>query len=362
MRSRRRSISSGRSSSRRRSPARRSRRARTRTTSGRRPASRARGSSPITDPGSELERVAGERGFRHVFQGEPTIGGRYSALSPFGIVPAALMGVDVGRLLANAVRMAEVCRKDDGNPGYELGREFGTGWQEGRDKICIEETDGGFGLWAEQLIAESTGKLGKGLVPGARRVARRPRPAGRAARDRGPVLARRRVLPLGVRGRRRGRLSRDQPVRPARRAGGEGQDERGARGRRRARRRARGIDREPARAGARSATTSACRPSSSRATRTTAASRISCGSCAAAAVSSSRTATARGTCTRPGSCTRAARTRGSSCRSSTTRARSSRSPNQPFGFRRLICAQAAGDYASLKERGRRVARVHIEEI
>jgi glucose-6-phosphate isomerase len=119
----------------------------------------------ITDPGSGLEALADERGFRRVFAGEPTIGGRYSALSPFGIVPAALMGVDVGRFLANAERMAELCRRESGNPGYELGRQFGTGWQEGRDKICIADTDGGFGLWAEQLIAESTGKQGKGLVP-----------------------------------------------------------------------------------------------------------------------------------------------------------------------------------------------------
>jgi transaldolase/glucose-6-phosphate isomerase len=119
----------------------------------------------ITDPGSELERVAGERGFRRVFHGEPTIGGRYSALSSFGIVPAALMGVDVERLLANAERMVELCRHKDGNPGYELGRELGSGWQQGRDKVCIHDTDGGFGLWAEQLIAESTGKQGKGLVP-----------------------------------------------------------------------------------------------------------------------------------------------------------------------------------------------------
>ncbi len=119
----------------------------------------------ITDPGSELERVAEERGFRHVFAGEPTIGGRYSALSPFGLVPAALMGVDLGKLLASADRMAALCRHADGNPGYELGRSFGTGWQEGRDKICIAETAGGFGLWAEQLIAESTGKQGKGLIP-----------------------------------------------------------------------------------------------------------------------------------------------------------------------------------------------------
>src|SRR5690242_7926006 len=119
----------------------------------------------ITDPGSDLEQEARERGFRHVFAGEPTIGGRYSALSPFGIVPAALMGIDVERFLDNAIRMAALCRGDDGNPGFELGRQFGTGWREGRDKICIADTDGGFGLWAEQLIAESTGKQGKGLVP-----------------------------------------------------------------------------------------------------------------------------------------------------------------------------------------------------
>jgi transaldolase / glucose-6-phosphate isomerase len=119
----------------------------------------------ITDPGSDLEKEAKERGFRHVFAGEPTIGGRYSALSPFGIVPAALMGIDLERFLDNAKRMADLCRRDDGNPGYVLGHQFGTGWKEGRDKICIHDTDGGFGLWAEQLIAESTGKLGKGLVP-----------------------------------------------------------------------------------------------------------------------------------------------------------------------------------------------------
>jgi phosphoglucose isomerase-like protein len=119
----------------------------------------------ITDPGSELERQAQERRFRRVFAGEPTIGGRYSALSVFGMVPASLMGVDLARLLANAARMVDACRSDDGNPGFELGRQFGAGWQEGRDKICIAETDGGFGLWAEQLIAESTGKQGKGLIP-----------------------------------------------------------------------------------------------------------------------------------------------------------------------------------------------------
>ena len=119
----------------------------------------------ITDPGSSLEELARERGFRRCFAGEPTIGGRYSALSPFGMVPAALMGIDVDSLLAAAEEMADACRQDRDNPGYELGAAFGEGWRQGRDKICIPDTEGGFGLWAEQLIAESTGKQGKGLVP-----------------------------------------------------------------------------------------------------------------------------------------------------------------------------------------------------
>jgi hypothetical protein len=117
----------------------------------------------VTDPGSELEQAANTRGMR-VFSGEPTIGGRYSALSPFGVVPAALMGIDVERLLSNAERMAEACR-GEANPGLQLGVQLGDGWRDGRDKVCITETEGRFGLWAEQLVAESTGKQGKGLVP-----------------------------------------------------------------------------------------------------------------------------------------------------------------------------------------------------
>jgi transaldolase / glucose-6-phosphate isomerase len=117
----------------------------------------------VTDPGSELEQLASARGMR-VFAGEPTIGGRYSALSSFGLVPAALMGIDVERLLANAEQTAEACRGDD-NPGLQLGLQLGGGWRQGRDKVCITETEGRFGLWAEQLVAESTGKQGKGLVP-----------------------------------------------------------------------------------------------------------------------------------------------------------------------------------------------------
>jgi hypothetical protein len=118
----------------------------------------------ITDPGSALEEVAREREFRAVFPGEPTIGGRYSALSPFGMVPAALLGVDVVRFLERAVEMADACRLDDGNPGLELGLSMGHGWVEGCDKVCFDDVSG-FGLWAEQLLAESTGKDEKGLVP-----------------------------------------------------------------------------------------------------------------------------------------------------------------------------------------------------
>jgi hypothetical protein len=118
----------------------------------------------ITDPDSELEAFAREHEFAAVVWGEPTIGGRYSALSPFGLVPAALMGADVDELMGGALAMQEACRSDD-NPGLELGVALGSAWLEGRDKVVISPNPGGFGLWAEQLLAESTGKEGKGLVP-----------------------------------------------------------------------------------------------------------------------------------------------------------------------------------------------------
>ncbi|HEX5800533.1 MAG TPA: hypothetical protein VFY02_10520, partial [Gaiellaceae bacterium] len=119
----------------------------------------------ITDPGSELERLGTERGFRAVFAGEPQIGGRYSVLSMFGLVPAALLGLDLERLLGRAGETVAACRREDGNPGLELGLRLGEGWRSGRDKVCIDAHESGFGLWAEQLLAESTGKEGKGLVP-----------------------------------------------------------------------------------------------------------------------------------------------------------------------------------------------------
>jgi transaldolase / glucose-6-phosphate isomerase len=119
----------------------------------------------ITDPGSSLEQLAAERGFAATFSGEPTIGGRYSALSPFGMVPAAVMGVDVDRLLGRTQEMADACKLREGNPGLDLGLAMGESWRDGRDKVCVAPNPGGFGLWVEQLLAESTGKQGRGLIP-----------------------------------------------------------------------------------------------------------------------------------------------------------------------------------------------------
>jgi transaldolase / glucose-6-phosphate isomerase len=117
----------------------------------------------VTDPGSALEELARDRGVR-VVAGEPTIGGRYSALTAFGLVPAALAGIDVVTLLERAETAIAACRRADDNPGLELGLELGAGWHEGRDKVVVPNP-GSLGLWLEQLIAESTGKGGKGLVP-----------------------------------------------------------------------------------------------------------------------------------------------------------------------------------------------------
>ncbi|HXV58667.1 MAG TPA: hypothetical protein VD704_12440 [Gaiellaceae bacterium] len=117
----------------------------------------------VTDPGSELEALARERGFLAVVWGEPTIGGRYSALSPFGLVPGALLGLDLDALMERARAMQEACRTAE-SLGLELGLALGAAWEEGRDKVVVPEANG-FGLWLEQLLAESTGKDGKGLVP-----------------------------------------------------------------------------------------------------------------------------------------------------------------------------------------------------
>jgi transaldolase / glucose-6-phosphate isomerase len=124
----------------------------------------------ITDPGSSLVDLADERGFRAVFLNDPDIGGRYSALSYFGLVPAALMGVDVGKLLEGAQVAEQACANYDhssNNSGLWLGCALGELALAGRDKLmfAVAEPIGSFGLWAEQLIAESLGKKGRGALP-----------------------------------------------------------------------------------------------------------------------------------------------------------------------------------------------------
>jgi transaldolase/glucose-6-phosphate isomerase len=124
----------------------------------------------ITDAGTSLEAIAGERGFRRVFLNPPDIGGRYSALSLVGLVPAALMGHDVEKLLARAQRMLVACGpavRAATNPGIRLGAVLATAARAGRDKVTFvtAEKIAGFADWAEQLLAESTGKRGHGLVP-----------------------------------------------------------------------------------------------------------------------------------------------------------------------------------------------------
>jgi glucose-6-phosphate isomerase/transaldolase/glucose-6-phosphate isomerase len=121
----------------------------------------------VTDPGSPLESLAKEKGFRKVFLADPNIGGRYSVLSYFGLVPAALAGVPLAGLLDAAIKAAESCRQIDGNPGLLLGEKLGELSLAGRDKLTfiVDPPIDSYGLWVEQLIAESTGKHGKGILP-----------------------------------------------------------------------------------------------------------------------------------------------------------------------------------------------------
>lgn len=139
----------------------------------------------ITDPGSKMEQVAGQDGFRHIFYGKPQIGGRFSALSAFGMTAAAAMGLDVGDLLTSSAEMVRACRGGDAgeNPGAALGLILGVCHSAGRDKLTIftspEIHD--LGAWMEQLVAESTGKNGVAIIPVDRE---QPQPADRYGSDR----------------------------------------------------------------------------------------------------------------------------------------------------------------------------------
>ena len=124
----------------------------------------------ITDPGSQMADTAAAESFRRIFLNQPDIGGRYSALSYFGMVPAALMGLDVARLLRQAQSMSDACKPEvpvEQNPAAILGAVMSECALAGRDKLTIvtDENLSALGLWIEQLIAESTGKEGKGIVP-----------------------------------------------------------------------------------------------------------------------------------------------------------------------------------------------------
>ena len=138
----------------------------------------------ITDPGSPLAELGRERGFRAVFEAPPDVGGRFSALSPFGLVPAALAGADVAALLAEAGEAADACRDEvQLNPGFLLGAALGELALAGRDKVTFAAASdwNAFPDWAEQLLAESTGKEGRGIVPV---VGEPPRPPDEYGEDR----------------------------------------------------------------------------------------------------------------------------------------------------------------------------------
>ena len=121
----------------------------------------------VTDPGTSLVELGLEHGFRRVFENDPNIGGRYSVLSYFGLVPAAVAGYDIGAVLATAQEAMAECRRDEDNPGLELGAALGELALAGRDKLTwvVDAPLQSFGLWAEQLVAESTGKQGRGILP-----------------------------------------------------------------------------------------------------------------------------------------------------------------------------------------------------
>jgi transaldolase / glucose-6-phosphate isomerase len=137
----------------------------------------------VTDPGSKMQQVAETDKFWKIFAGVPSIGGRYSALSNFGMIPAAAMGLDVGKFLKSAHEMVKACGANsaaDANPGVILGTILGVAANHGRDKMTIITSPGIFdlGAWLEQLIAESTGKIGKGIIPVDREKPAKPETYG----------------------------------------------------------------------------------------------------------------------------------------------------------------------------------------
>ena len=255
--------------------------------------------------------------------------------------------------------MAEACRLAEGNPGLELGLSLGEGWREGRDKVCIDPTPGRLRPLGRAAARRVDRQAGQGPRPGARRDrADGPDRQAQEVRRRRPVRARPGVLPLGVRDRGRRLDPRHQSVRPARRAGGQGQDEARCSPPATSRGRAGGLGRGAVRAGAKPGDyvciQAFVNPTDGERAR-------SCSS------SPSERAQATGCVVTHGFGPRYLHSTGQLHKGGPTdrlflqvvddTATSSPIPGQPFGFGRLIRAQAAGDFESLRERGRRVARI-----
>ena len=373
----------------------------------------------VTDPGSKVQAMAERDGFRRVFLGDPAIGGRYSVLSNFGLVPAAAMGLDLRRFLEAAALMVRACGPGvppAQNPGVRLGAVLGALGRRGRDKVTIVASPGiaDLGAWLEQLIAESTGKQGKGLVPvdgeapaPPDRYGRRPRsspicasatrptrrrtqpsrrwrgrPAGRARRAGRPLAARAGLLPwemaTAVAGAILGINPFDQPDVEASKA--KTRELTGAyaeSGRLPAEEPALtedglsvfgdGVDggghrtRRSARTSAGSApgTTSRCWPMSSGTGRTGSAC-SGCGRrCATGGASPPSPSSGRASSIRRARPTRAARTAACFCRSRPSPPRDLPVPGERYSFGVVEAAQARGDLGVLAERGRRALRVHL---
>ncbi len=313
----------------------------------------------ITDPGSALGSLARKREFRAIFPGEPTIGGRYSALSPFGLLPAALLGVDLRRLLDRAREMADACRLAEGNPGLELGRSLGEGWEHGRDKVCVPNP-GGFGLWVEQLVAESTGKDGLGLVPAPGESADGPDRQAQEVRVASPYELGQEFFRwefgVAVAGSILGINPFDQPdVQAAKDRTNEvlaaGEAELAPEG---------SVEEllASARPGDYVCIQAFVSPTADGETRLTAfadRAREATG-CVVTSGFGPRYLHSTGQLHKGGPNT------GVFLQVVEDYGEELKIPGQPFGFARLIRAQAAGDYESLRERGRRVARVYLENL
>ena len=350
----------------------------------------------ITDPGSALEERARKDGWARIAHGRPDVGGRYSALTAFGLVPAVLAGIDIELMLERAVDTLAKCRDELGvNPGQTLAHVIGNAHAKGRDKLTfvVPPALASVGLWLEQLIAESTGKQGTGVLPVAGEPLGEPsvygddrlfihfrQGTGHDEQDAGldvlrsagqPVFTvaaggrpgrhRRALRRVGGRDGARRRAAAHQPLRPAERAGGEGshgRDPRGLRARRQAAGRGARIAERRARAAPSAVTpTSACRrswPPRPSARRCSSACRAVCATGSAAR---SRRASARATSTPRASTTRAAHRPGLFVQLLAGEQDDEAIPGRPFGFRTLRDAQALGDAGALRGRGLPVARI-----